>query len=128
VPAEVDFLPLEETCREPRFEPAPARELKLLGGMPVPMTVGAVADGPTELEQSLRRMLSFTVHAGDLRPGETLVITSREGPHPRAERPKTMTMVTIALAQGPVAPCDPVPARAPNLESEDDAADRRRQG
>lgn len=128
VPAEVDFLPLEQTCREPRFEPAPARELKLLGGMSVPMTIGAVATGPTELEQSLRRMLSFTLHEGDLRPGETLVITSREGLHPRAERPKIMTSITFSVAQGDVAPCDPVPARAPNLESEDDAADRRRQG
>jgi hypothetical protein len=130
VPAEVDFLPLAEACREPRFEPAPTRELKLLGGMPVPMTVGEVTTGPSEpqLERGLRRMLSFTVHAGDLKTGETLVITSRKGPHPRAERPQTMTSVTFAVAQGPVAPCDPVPARAPNLESEDDAADRRRRG
>ena len=126
VPAEVDFLPLEQTCREPRFRPVPARELKLLGGMPVPMTIGAVATGPTELEQSLRRMLSFTLQTGDLRPGETLVITSREGVHPRAERPKIMTSITFAIAQGDVAPCDPVPARAPNLESEDDAADAAR--
>jgi hypothetical protein len=128
VPAEVNFLPLEQTCREPRFEPAPARELKLLGGMSVPMTIGAVATGPTELERSLRRMLSFTLHEGDLRPGETLVITSREGLHPRAERPKIMTSIAFSVAQGDVATCDPVVARAPNLESEDDAADRRKRG
>jgi hypothetical protein len=129
VPAEVDFLPLTQTCREPRFEPAPTRELKP-GGLPIPMGVAEVTSGSSEpeLEDNLRRLLSFTVQADELRPGETLVITSRRGPHPRATRPQTMTAVTIELAQGPVAPCDPVPARAPNLESEDDAADRARRG
>lgn len=122
VPAEVDFLPLGQTCREPRFEPAPARELELFGGLSIPVTIGAVATGPTELEQTLARSVSFTLQTGgtgDLRPGETLVITSRQGRHPRAEPPQNMTSITLAIAQGDVAPCDPVQARAPSLESEE---------
>jgi hypothetical protein len=124
IPAEIDFLPLTETCREPRFEPAPAREFKPLGGLPVPMTTGQVSIGPT-VEATL---VLQTGQTGDLRPGETLVITGRHGPHPRAEQPTNMTTITFAIARGDVAPCDPVSARAPNLESEDDAADRRRRG
>jgi hypothetical protein len=125
VPAEVDFLPLEQTCREPRFEPAPRRELGLFGGMSIPVTMGAVATGPTELERQLRELLSFrlkTGAAGDLGPGETLVITSRQGRHPRADPPQTMTSISLAIAKGDVAPCDAVPARAPNLESEEPSA------
>jgi hypothetical protein len=125
VPAEVDYLPLEQTCREPRFEPAPERPLALLGGLAIPMTVGAVSTGPTELERQLREMLSFTLRtgeAGDLRPGETLVITSRQGRHPRADPPQTMTSIALAIATGDVAPCDPVAARAPTLESEETPA------
>jgi hypothetical protein len=123
IPAEVDFLPLTETCREPRFEPAPAREFEPLGGMQVPVTTGQVSIGPT-VEATL---VLQTGQTGDLRPGETLVITGRQGPHPRSERSEFMTWITYAIAKGDVAPCDPVTERAPNLESEDDAADRRRQ-
>jgi hypothetical protein len=122
VPAEVDYLPLQQTCREPRFEPAPGRPFALLGGMAIPVTMGAVSTGPTELERQLRRMLSFrlrTGEAGDLRAGETLVITSRQGRHPRADTPQTMTSISLAIAEGDVAPCDPIRARAPNLESEE---------
>jgi hypothetical protein len=116
VPAEVDFLPLGQTCREPRFEPAAARELKLLGGLHVPVTAGMVETGPEHEDITLTFQTGKT---GDLRPGETLVITGRRGPHPRAETPTVMTSITFAIAQGDVAPCDPVPARAPNLESEE---------
>jgi hypothetical protein len=126
VPAEVDFLPLGRSCREPRFKPAAGRTLELLGGLSIPVTLGAVATGPTELERRLVEKVSFTLQAGetgDLRAGETLVITSRQGPHPRAEPSQTMTSITLAIAQGEVAPCDPVPARAPTLESEEPVAD-----
>jgi hypothetical protein len=122
VPAEVDFLPLGRSCREPRFQPAPERTLKLFGGLTIPVTLGAVATGPTGLERRLVDEVSFTLQTGetgDLRAGETLVITSRQGQHPRAEPSQTMTSITLAIAQGDVAPCDPVQARAPNLESED---------
>lgn len=122
VPAEVDFLPLGSTCREPRFKPAAPRALELFGGLSIPVTLGAVATGPTELEQRLSENVSFTLKTGemgDLRPGETLVITSRQGPHPRAEPSQTMTSITLAIAKGDVAPCDPVQAPAPTLESEE---------
>jgi hypothetical protein len=33
-----------------------------------------------------------------------------------------MTSITLAIAQGAVAPCDPVQARAPTLESEEPVA------
>jgi hypothetical protein len=122
VPAKVDFVQLGRTCREPRFESAPPRTLELIGGLSIPVTIGAVTTGPPELEQRLARSISFTLRTGatgDLQPGETLVITSRQGVHPRAEPPQTMTSITLAIARGSVAPCDPVPARAPTLESEE---------
>jgi hypothetical protein len=126
VPAEVDFLPLGRTCREPRFKPAPRRALELFGGLSIPVTLGAVATGPTGFERRLVEQVSFrlqTGETGDLRAGETLVITSRQGLHPRAEPSQTMTSITLAIAQGDVAPCDPVQARAPTLESEEPGAD-----
>jgi hypothetical protein len=125
VPAEVDFLPLGRTCREPRFKPAAPRTLELFGGLSIPVTIGAVATGPTGLERHLVDAVSFTLQTGttgDLRAGETLVITSRQGTHPRAEPSQTMTSITLAIASGDVAPCDPVEARAPTLESEEPAA------
>ena len=125
VPAEVDFLALGRTCREPRFTPAPPRTLELFGGLSIPVTIGAVTTGPPELEQQLARSISFTLQTGatgDLQQGETLVITSRQGVHPRAEPPQSMTSVTLAIAKGSVAPCEPVPARAPTLESEEPGA------
>jgi hypothetical protein len=122
VPAEVDFLPLGRTCRGARFEPVAERPLELFGGLSVPVTLGAVATGPTGLERQLVEKLSFTLRTGatgDLRTGETLVITSRQGLHPRAEPSRTMTSITLAIAKGAVAPCDHVAARAPALESEE---------
>ena len=126
MPAEVDFLPLGRTCREPRFKPAAGRTLALFGGLSIPVTLGAVATGPTDLERRLVEKVSFTLQTGetgDLHAGETLVITSRQGPHPRAEPSQTMTSITLAIAQGDVAACDPVQARAPTLESEEPVAD-----
>jgi hypothetical protein len=90
VPAEVDYLPLGQMCQEGRFKPAPAGGRSSLG-------MSEVADGGP---------VTFTVGANNLRPGQTLVITSSGGEQQGA------TSVTTAVAQGEVAPCEPVAAPA----------------
>lgn len=114
VPAEVDFLPLDRVCREPRFTQAPRGEGKVLGGVDTPVTLGMVGDGSAPFR--------FPIRTGSLRPGETLVVMGRLGTHPRSDPPQVMTTFAVAVAKGDVAPCDPVPARAPNLESEETPA------
>jgi hypothetical protein len=90
VPAEVDYLPLGQMCREGRFKPA-APGGRSSGGM------AERADGS----------VSFTISAGQLQRGQTLVITSSGG------RAQGVTSVAMAVAQGAVAPCEPV--KAPGL-------------
>jgi hypothetical protein len=90
VPAEVDYLPLGQMCREGRFRPAPADGRSSF-------SMGQRADGGP---------VSFTVGAKNLRPGQTLVITSSGG------EPQGATSIATAVAQGDVAPCEPVKAPA----------------
>jgi hypothetical protein len=87
VPAEVDYLPQGKTCRDGRFEPARTGRFS------------------ANLSQRDDGSISFTVGAGDLRPGQTLVMMtsgSAQGP----------ASIAVTIAQGDVAPCVPVDAPA----------------
>jgi hypothetical protein len=86
IPAEVDYLQPGMTCREPRFRPAPADGLSSI-------SLARRADGGP---------VSFTVGATTLSPGQTLVIMSSGGEQQGA------TSVVATVAQGDVAPCEPV--------------------
>jgi hypothetical protein len=85
VPAEVDYLAPGKTCREGRFEPARTGRFS------------------ANLSQRDDGSISFTVGAGDLRPGQTLVMMTSgttRGP----------ASIGVAIAQGAVAPCVAVDA------------------
>jgi hypothetical protein len=90
VPAEVDYLPIGQKCREGRFKPAAP------GGR-----------STSSLTQRADGSVSFTISAGELQRGQTLVITSSGG------RSQGATAVATAVAQGDVGPCEPV--KAPGL-------------
>ena len=91
VPAEVDYVPSGKMCREPRFRPS---------------------TGPHTAQSELRDdgSSSFTLQRDQLRPQDTVVITSTLG---------DVTSVGLAIASGPVAPCElvtdtrPAPGAAP---------------
>jgi hypothetical protein len=87
IPAEVDYLAPGLTCKEPRFE-------RSKGGGPSSLAIAQREDAS----------LSFTVGANDLRPGQTLVVMSS------GSAPEGATSIAVAVAQGAVAPCEPVQA------------------
>jgi hypothetical protein len=90
VPAKVDYLPAGMTCRGGRFSTSQG------------------AGGRFGMQQSTRTggSTTFTVDPGQLRAGQTLVITSSLGAP--TDDHGTATSVGVALAQGTVAPCVPV--------------------
>jgi hypothetical protein len=90
VQAEVDYLPLGQKCRDGRFKPAAP------GGR-----------SSSSLAQRSDGSVTFTIAAGELQRGQTLVITSSGG------KSQGATTVATAVAQGAVAPCEPV--KAPGL-------------
>jgi hypothetical protein len=87
VPAEVDYLPQDMTCRDGRFEPAKG---------------GGLSGG---LSQRADGSISFTIGTRDLRPGQTLVVMTSGAKHEPAS-------IAVTIAQGDVAPCLPVDAPA----------------
>jgi hypothetical protein len=102
VPAEVDYLPDGKVCREPRFAHAP-------GG---PMAGGLEQRGDA---------VSFTIDTRNLRSGQTLVISSTTHSKAAAGQalPASVTALSIAMgvAEGPVAPCEPVEGPSGPVES-----------
>jgi len=93
VPAMVDYVPDGKACREPRFRQSSRQSPRGIH----PLTPGGGADGSQR----------FTVDRNELSPGERLVLTSTVTPR--------ITGMTIATADGPVAPCtliDAPPASA----------------
>jgi hypothetical protein len=81
IPAAVDYAPIGKMCREPRGRPAPA------AGGRHSMGMRAGEDGAT----------TFTIPRGDVRAGQTLVITASVG--------ASVSSVGTAIVEGPVAPC-----------------------
>jgi hypothetical protein len=88
IPAVVDYTPIRKMCREPRGRPASA-------GHPMTLGVG-VREG---------RSATFTIPRGNVRPGETLVITSSVG--------SSASRLGVEIIDGPVAPCELVAAPPP---------------
>jgi hypothetical protein len=87
--AQVDFLPFDRTCREPRADYVPAAEMPL-----------ALVQWP----EPGRNESFFRIHPEYIGPGQTFVYTVRVNRRAHDQR------AAIRLANGPVAPCEPVPA------------------
>jgi hypothetical protein len=97
--AVVDYTPMGKMCREPRGRPA-------TGGHPMNMGVGVREDHSAE----------FTIPRGELRPGQTLVMTSSVG--------SSVSSLGTEILDGPVAPCElvtgpPPPVRGPSTGGAD---------
>jgi hypothetical protein len=93
IPTSVSYLATGMACREPRFRPAPGVE-----GDHALISAPIDGDGP----------LVFSVSRDAVGPGQTLVITAwpRQG--------ALLGGAQMKVAEGVVAPCDPVPAEDSN--------------
>jgi hypothetical protein len=87
IPAVVNYTPMGKTCREPRGR-----------------GVGPGTPGRHSMKVGVRKdhLATFTIPRGDLRPGQTLVITASTG--------GSATSIGTAVLQGPIAPCKLVDA------------------
>jgi len=85
VPAEVDYTPEDKTCRSPRGKPADG---------PHTMGMRGRDDGSARL----------TIPRGDVKPGETVVISTSVGEH--------LSSIGIEIVDGPVAACELIDATA----------------
>lgn len=89
IPASVSYLATGMTCKEPRFQP-----------VPWPDGARAIVSGPG----SRKGPFVFWISRDAVGPGETLVITA--SPNPEV----LLGVRQVEIAEGPVAPCEPVPA------------------
>jgi hypothetical protein len=103
VPADVTYLPANQTCDRGRFTPAtsdvPAGR-EMTGGT----VSGALAQGGDGAT-------TFTIAPGQVGQGETLVIVISRSDTPGDGSSSTVSMATAA---GDVGPCEPVTALAPS--------------
>ncbi|HWB68868.1 MAG TPA: hypothetical protein VG518_02725 [Solirubrobacterales bacterium] len=89
ITASVSYLPVGKVCREPRFQPAPGAQ-----NNHALITAPVDGNGP----------LTFSIDRDVTGPGQTLVITA--WPRPGV----LLGGGELEMAEGPVAPCVPVPA------------------
>ncbi len=94
VPASVTYLASGTLCKEPRFQAASSAEGER----------GALISGPISGEGPF----NFTIGRDEVGPGQTLVITAWPGPGVLL-----LGAAEVKVAEGAVAPCDPVPAPTP---------------
>jgi hypothetical protein len=96
VPASVNYLATGMACKQPRFQPAPWPD----GTRAISMA-RVTGDGPFAFSGPLR----FSISGGAVGPGQTLVITAS------ASADGLFGVGTeVEIAEGAVAPCEPVPA------------------
>jgi hypothetical protein len=90
VKADVNYLAAGMVCREPRFTPT-----------------AAAKEQQGETSGSIRKTDSgvvFTITRAGIGSDDTLLVTASPGPEGMGD------MVGVAIAEGAVSPCDPVPA------------------
>jgi hypothetical protein len=95
VSASVSYLEGGMSCREPRFQAASAERARALVAGPGSLISPSLGgEGP----------ITFTIDRNEVGPGQTLVITA--WPRPGA----LLGGAEVGVAEGAVAPCEPVPA------------------
>ncbi len=97
ISASVSYLESGMSCKEPRFQAASAIDGRALVAGP-----RAIVSGPMGGEGPL----TFTIDRDEVEPGQTLVLTA--SPQPGA----LLGPAEVKVAEGAVAPCEPVPAPA----------------
>ena len=123
--SQVTWLPAGTTCREPHFTPSTVRTA--LGGRIGGLTMGGPAPAMTisvmEAEQYRQRWREYrggaitadefaestgniVLDPAQFRPDQTVVISGSPGPY--GGRPEGGYEGRLAIAEGPVEPCEPV--------------------
>lgn len=137
--SEVSWLPAGMTCREPRFTPSSARTSGggTIGGMTLAgpgqaMTISVMSadqwqqlwsehtHGEIPDDQYYAETGSISLDPAALSPDQTVVISGSRGPY--EGDPEGGFEAQLAIAEGPVEPCDPVKVPAGrSLEGINDA-------
>jgi hypothetical protein len=123
--SQVTWLPAGMTCREPRFTPSSAKTSGggTIGGMTLAgpgqaMTIGVMSQeqwdelwsqhtsGEISDDDYYAATGNVSLDPAGLRPDQTVVISGSRGPY--AGDPEGGFEAELAIAEGPVEPCDPV--------------------
>jgi hypothetical protein len=109
--AQVTWLPAGMFCREPRFTPS---RVKLPGGGGMS---GVTMGGPGALTISIgaRSLASLNLDPAAFRPDQSVVLSG--SPRPYGGDPEGGYEAHFQVAEGPVEPCQPVPAPAGSVGS-----------
>jgi hypothetical protein len=120
--SQVTWLPAGTVCREPHFTPASAelatsgslRALNVGGPQPLTLSVGSAEDWREGGESA---STSWNLDPETFGPDESLVLSGSAAPY--GGDPEGGSVTYIRVAEGPVGPCEPVPAPAdsPMFES-----------
>jgi hypothetical protein len=132
IPAQIDWLKAQTTCRERKLKPATVKTA--MGGRTGGFTVGGPAPALTIGVMStaqyrqvsrayLRRARAGHESPGELpnvsfdprsfRPGETVVIVG--SPEPHGGDPEGGYRASVQVVEGPVPPCEPIPEAAGSI-------------
>jgi hypothetical protein len=118
VPAQVDYLPTLTACREPRYKASTLTAPGLIqgdllsafaqGGLHGPMTIAIGDEGQ---RQELSAQADLFVNPAWFQPDQTLVLTGAPDPYQgnSAGTNAAGEMTSVGVAEGPIAPCDPIP-------------------
>jgi hypothetical protein len=132
IPAQIDWLPAQTTCRERQLKPAMVKTSMggRTGGFEIGGPAPALTIGVMSAEQyrqvaraAKRRALAGKDMAGAIpnvsfdpksfRPGQTLVIVG--SPEPHGGDPEGGYRASVQVVEGPVEPCTPIPEAAGSI-------------
>jgi hypothetical protein len=111
--SQVTWLPAGMTCREPHFTQSTAKTLAgatigaiRMGGPGKAMTIGVMS--PQQGREDRDSTPNISLDPASFRPDQTVVISGLPGPY--AGDPEGGFEAQLAIAEGPVEPCEPIPA------------------
>jgi hypothetical protein len=126
IPSQVSWLSAGTTCREPHYTPSEVKTPLggtiggFNGGGPEAWTIGVMTTGQyrAERQQYARGEISaeeffsstgnVTLDPAEFRPNQSVVLSG--SPAPYDGDPEGGTIAKFGIAEGPVEPCEPVPA------------------
>jgi hypothetical protein len=127
IPSQVTWLPVGTTCREPRFQQSQVKTALggtigglVMGGPAPAMTIGVMSfDQLRERRQEFEQgeiseaeyhesTPNIALDPASFRPDQTVVISGAPGRYDG--HPEGGFEARLAIAEGPVKPCEPIPA------------------
>lgn len=106
VKAQVTWLPAGKVCREPHYKPS---RVHLPGGGTLGgMTMGGPGGPMTIAVGSTDQMANLNLDPTAFRADQSVVISGAPTPHDGD--PEGGSIASVGVAEGPVEPCEPVPA------------------